>query len=231
MENEMLEKTIGLIVADDLAILRDHFCSIINGEKDMKVLAQASSGKQAVQLAAELKPDLMLMDIEMDMRHDGIFAAQEILAANPEIRIVFLTIHEDDDTVFNAFEVGAVDYILKTIDSSELVAGIRAAYRRNSPIRPEIASKIRNEFSRIRRNESRIFDAMSIVSSLTPSEKAIITLLLQGKKPTEITAIRNVELTTIKSQINVILKKFNKNRTKEIVKMIKDMNIAHLFYR
>ncbi|TCL61886.1 DNA-binding NarL/FixJ family response regulator [Hydrogenispora ethanolica] len=222
---------IRVIVAEDLAVFREHFTAVINQQADLRVVAGAANGRQAVQLAAEWQPDVVLMDIEMDHKRDGIEAAQAILAAQPGIKIVFLTVHEDDETVFSAFENGAVDYVLKSSPPEEIIAAIRLAHQGHSPIRPEVAAKIRNEFSRIRKNESNLLQSVYILSQLTPSEKEILNLLLQGMRPAEIADSRQVELSTVKSQINVLLKKFNKKRTKEVVRLIKELNLNDLFYQ
>jgi two-component system vancomycin resistance associated response regulator VraR len=216
-------------VAEDLELLREHFRRLIEKEEDMLIVGTASSGKQAIELAAQTEPDVILMDIEMDMKNDGIIAAKHILEQLPNIRIVFLTVHEDDETVFNAFETGAVDYVLKSSPSAEIVKSIRSAKRGESPIRPEIAYKIRSEFSRIRKNQAKLFEAMTILQQLTPTELEIVDLLLVNKKIADIAKIRQVEMSTIKSQINVILKKFNKRRTKEVTALLRELNATRFF--
>ncbi len=221
---------IRVMVAEDLEVFREHFAAIVDQQPDLQTVATAANGRQAVQLAAEHRPQVVLMDIEMDHKHDGIIAAQQILAAQPGVKIVFLTVHEDDETVFSAFENGAVDYVLKSSPAEEIIAAIRLAYQGHSPIRPEVAAKIRNEFSRIRKNESNLLQSVYLLSQLTPSEKEILNLLLQGMRPAEIAETRQVELSTVKSQINMLLKKFNKKRTKEVVHLIKELNLNDLFY-
>lgn len=222
-----MSEQIRIIVAEDLEVLREHFCELINREDDLTVIGQASSGKEVLRLVNELgAPDLILMDIEMDMKHDGIVTAQKVLEHHPQTRIVFLTVHEDDETVFSAFETGAVDYVLKTSSSESIIQSIRSVYAGNVQIRPEFAYKIKNEFSRIRRNQEAMLMATLILSQMTPSELAILDLLLKDMKTTEIAKGRQVELSTIKSQINLILKKFNKKRTKEVISMLRELNIT-----
>ncbi|GIP35526.1 response regulator transcription factor [Paenibacillus sp. J2TS4] len=229
-----MKETIRVIVAEDLDVLREHFCDLIRQEEDMEVIGEASSGKQLLQLLTGLSassvpmPDIILMDIEMDMKHDGIVTAQQVLARDPEIKIIFLTVHEDDETVFNAFETGAVDYVLKTSSGEEIINSIRTAYAGIAQIRPEVANKIKNEFSRIRRNEESLLQATLILAQLTPTELEIVELLLKDMKTSEIARHRQVELSTIKSQINVILKKFNKKRSKEVTALLRDLNIQPL---
>jgi DNA-binding NarL/FixJ family response regulator len=226
-----MDSTIRVLVAEDLEVLREHFCRLIKNQPDLELVGQASSGKEALAIVSEHAVDVILMDIEMEIKHDGIIAASRILEQYPHIRIVFLTVHEDDETVFGAFEAGAVDYVLKTAAGSEIIKSIRMAQKGISPIRSEIAYKIRNEFTRIRKNQANLFVVMSIVSQLTPSEMEIIELLLKDQKVQEIAKARQVELSTIKSQINVILKKFNKRRSKEVTKLLGELNVTHLFHR
>ncbi|MEW9701402.1 response regulator [Paenibacillus sp. SI8] len=218
---------IRIIVAEDLDVLREHFCTLIDDEDDLTMIGQASSGKDVLRLIAELgAPDIILMDIEMDMKHDGIITAQKVLELYPNTRIIFLTVHEDDETVFSAFETGAVDYVLKTSSSEAIIGSIRSAYKGNVQVWPEFAYKIKNEFSRIRRNQETLLKATLILSQMTPSELAILDLLLKELKITEIAKQRQVELSTIKSQINVILKKFNKKRTKEVTALLRELNVT-----
>lgn len=224
---------IHVLVVEDLDVLRDHFCSMIEQEPDMMLMGYASSGKEAIQIVKKASPlpDVILMDIEMDIKHDGIITAQKILEQYPQIRIVFLTVHEDDETVFNAFETGAVDYILKTNPSQSILSSIRSAHEGVSRIRPEIAFKIKNEFARIRKNQANLFEATYILSQLTPSEIIILDLLLKEMKINEIAKHRQVEVSTIKSQINVLLKKFKKNRTKEVISMLRQLNVTPLVHK
>ncbi|MCS7461698.1 response regulator transcription factor [Paenibacillus doosanensis] len=222
---------IRVIVAEDLDVLRDHFCELISRERDMEIVAQASSGKQVLQLLQEKQADIIVMDIEMDMKHDGIITAQKVLLQYPYMKIVFLTVHEDDETVFNAFETGAVDYVLKTSSPEEIISSIRNAYDGIVLIRPEFSYKIKNEFSRIRRNEESLLKATIILSQMTPTELEILELLLKDMKVAEIAKYRQVELSTIKSQINMILKKFNKKRSKEVTAMLRDLNVQQLIHK
>lgn len=225
-----MDEMIRVVIAEDLEVLREHFTAIINAQSDMQTVDAVINGKQAIQATARLSPDIVLMDIEMDFKHDGIFAAGRIMTDYPGVKVIFLTVHEDDETVFSAFENGAVDYVLKSASSTEIIKAIRLAHEGKSPIRPEIASKIRTEFSRIRKNESNMVQSIYLISRLTTTEFDILNLLLQGKRPAEIAKTRQVEITTIKSQINQLLKKFHKKRTKEIVKLVKELNLNDLFY-
>lgn len=225
-----MDEIIRTIVVEDLDVLRLHFCNILKNTQGIALVGQASSGKQALQLVKEQPVDVVLMDIEMDFKHDGIITAKTLISEHSNIKIVFLTIHEDDETVFKAFETGAVDYVLKSSPSKEIISSIRSAYYGKSPIRPEIAFKIRNEFSRIKKNEASIIEVMNTIAQLTPSQREIIALLLKGMKLSEVANIRCVEESTIKSQVNDILKKFNKKRTKEVISIINELKLSQVFF-
>lgn len=221
---------IRVVVAEDLDVLREHFCSLIMQEADMALAGQANSGKSVLQLLerSETLPHVILMDIEMDVKHDGIITAQAILGRYPQIKIVFLTMHEDDETIFSAFETGAVDYVLKTNGAQVIINGIRSAYQGISQIRPEIAFKIKNEFARIRKTEEGLYKASVILSQLTPTEVEILDLMLKEMKVHEMARHRQVEVSTIKSQINMLLKKFKKKRSKEVVALLRELNATPL---
>ncbi|MGN7358636.1 response regulator [Paenibacillus sp. SAF-054] len=227
----MKNTPIRVLVAEDLDVLREHFCSVLSKHEDISIVGQAASGKMALQLMRSILADVVLMDIEMDVRHDGIIHAQRILEEFPQTRIVFLTVHEDDETIFSAFETGAVDYVLKTRPDQEIVQRVRSAYEGVSHMHPEITNKIKSEFTRIRKNQENLFQATLILSQLTPSELEIIQLLYDDYKISEIARQRQVEISTIKSQINVILKKFNKKRSKEVISLLRELNIIHLIHQ
>lgn len=220
---------IRVAVAEDIKLLREDFCELVSSENDMLVVGAAENGREIVEIADSEDVDVILMDIEMEKYHDGIEAAQNILQYHSNVAIVFLTIHEDDETVFNAFATGAVDYVVKSSPYEEILESIRNAVKGKSVIRSNIAAKIRNEFSRMKRNEESLLFVFDIISKLTPTERELIKLLLMSMKVSEIARNRHVEVVTIKSQINSLLKKFQKRRTKEIVSMIRKLQIEYLF--
>lgn len=222
---------IKVMVAEDLDVLREHYSSIVKSQEDMELIGSVENGKKALELVERIEPNVILLDVEMEDRYDGITFAKKVMETHPQIRIVFLTVHEDDETVFSAFESGAVDYIVKNSSSINIIESIRNAYKNISVLSPEIAFKITTEFSKIRKNQKNIFENMNILSNLTPSEIEILSLLLRDKKVVEISQIRHVELSTTKSQMNQLLKKFNKKRNKEIIKLIKDLGIDKVLYQ
>ena len=175
-------------------------------------------------MAALLRPDVILMDVEMESRWAGFEATREILRQFPDIKIIVLTVASDDATVFQAFQCGVVDYLMKTASGPEMVSAVQDAYSGNSPIRPVIAEKIRREFRRMKNSESSLLIDLQISSQLTNTEIDILNLFLQGKTRAEICRIRHVELSTVKTQIHSILKKFNKDSVSEVL----DLSLIHI---
>ena len=139
-----------------------------------------------------------------------------------------LTVHKDDNVIFAAFQTGIVDYVIKTEPDDVIVQAIFSAYEDASPIRPMIARKIRNEFQRIKELENSLLMVIKIISDLTPSELQVLQLLGEGKSRRQIAQARCVEQDTIKKQINSILRKFDKGSTKELVLMLKRLNLFEM---
>ncbi|WP_238579127.1 response regulator transcription factor [Neobacillus niacini] len=210
-------ETIQILIADDMEAHRRRLERIINSVGNLSLVASAKSGYEAVAYAAIKKPNIVLMDIEMESQLAGVKAASEINKILPDTKIVMLTVHQDNNIVFAAFQTGIVDYLMKSAPKEEILEAIYSAANNQSPIRPIIAEKIRQEFARIKKSEDHLTHFFKIIANLTPSELEVLKLLCSGLKRKEIAEARAVEVETIKKQISSLLKKFDKNSTKEIV--------------
>lgn len=220
---------IRVLVVDDFELLREDLCELIQAQEDMEVAGEAQSAAQAVKLAMELVPDIVLMDIEMESMNAGILAAEQIRDANPERKIIFLTAHETEKTIISAMGTGAVDYIVKGSPENQILYHIRSAYQGKPVMEARIQETVMREYKRLQRSERSLLFFINNVSQLTATERELVKLLLDGKKVKEIAQIRCVEIITIKTQIKGLLRKFGCSRTKEIVSMIQELNITHLF--
>lgn len=222
-------KKIRIMIAEDFDLLREDWSELINRQPDMEVVGVASSGKEITALASETECDIILMDIEMETVKAGISAAEAIRHKKPKIDIIFLTAHETDNMVVTAMGTGAVDYVVKGCDDEELLKHIRAAYAGKPMLEATIQEKIMEEYVRLRRSEKSLLFFINNIAKLTPSEHDLVKLLLMDHKIREIAEIRCVEIVTVKTQIKSLLRKFGCNRTKQIVKMIRELKIEHLF--
>lgn len=226
----MSDTLIKVLIAEDMEPLRRLYKKIINSAPDMKVVADTDTGKEAVALALQTQPDVILMDIEMEDRDAGLRAVENILGAKQNPKIIILTVYEEDELIFTAFRLGVTDYLIKNAPPQEILESIRNAYYNQSPLRPELASKILGEFKRVKTYETSFLFAVDIVSSLTVTELELLRLLLDGKSRREICELRHVEMSTVKTQINHILKKFDKKSVEEVSTMISSLNLYDLIY-
>jgi len=221
---------IKVIIAEDNDILRQDFSEMIELCPHMELLGAASTGAEAVELSMQYDANIILMDIEMESHQDGIEAAGRLSAMKPELGVIFLTVHEDDETIYKAYTLNnARDYLVKSAEHAEILHSIEGAFKDQTHGSPSKASKLQSEFSRLKQTENSLLFFMGILSQITQAEREIIKLLLQSYKVEEIAQIRMVEAVTIKSQINTLLKKFNMRRTREIVSLIHKLNISFLF--
>lgn len=224
-----MQKKVRILVADDMDVIREDIVEVINSQDDMEVVGEACSLKEIVQLAEQVEHDVILMDIEMEFMNSGIQATYEILEKNPKDKIIFLTAHDTKKMILTAMGAGAVDYIIKGIEDEELLKHIRSVMEGNSIMEHKIQETIMEEYVRLQKSERSLLFFINNLSKLTVTEKELIKLLLDGHKVNEIAGLRHVESSTIKTQINGLLRKFGCSRTKEIISVIKELKIEHLF--
>ena len=216
---------IRVAICDDMPQILRHFKKIIQAAGDMEVVAEAETGKEMVALADKLQPDIILMDIQMESEDAGILATNKILSEHPDIKVIMLTVHKEDDLIFRAYGAGAIDYIIKTEESNEIVKSIRTVYNNDVFIRPGIAKKILNQFSVMHKRQESVMYTIAVIMSLTNSELEVLKLLLSGMSRKELADQRNVEYVTINTQIRNIMKKLGYSSTKEMIASMKAMKI------
>lgn len=226
-----MENKIKVLIAEDLQPIREKYVYYLGRCPEIELVGSVSSGTQAVAAALASPPDIILMDIEMETKDAGIRASREILASLPDIRIIILTVYEDDELIFSSFQLGVCDYMLKNSSNEEIIAGVKAAYEGRSPIRPEIAGKIRSEFKRVKTYETSFLYMLNLLSSLTVTELDTLYLLSSGHTRADICAIRHVEMSTVKSQIHSILHKFKKKSISEIITSAEDLHLLELIIK
>ncbi len=217
------------MIADDFELLREDLSELLSGQPDMEVVGCAASGKEIVELSAQVEYDLILMDIEMESMNAGIVATERIREQKPHANVIFLTAHETREMIVTAMGAGAADYLVKGCPDEELLTHIRCAYEGHPIMQSMIHETIMQEYVRLQRSERSLLFFINNISKLTGTEREMIKLLLQGCKVNEIAKIRCVETSTIKTQIKGLLRKFGCSRTKEIVQIIHELNIEHLF--
>ena len=221
----MQNEKIRVLVADDLAPIRQRYANILITDKAIEIVADTGDRQSTVDSALALKPDVILMDIDMDSKTAGLDATREILKELPNTKIVILTVYEDDENVFTAFQLGVSDYVLKNSNPNEIITCVKDAYYNRSPIRPVIAEKIRLEFQRIRKNETSFLYCLQLVAQLTQTEIDILDLLSKGYSRQQICDVRCVEMSTIKTQVHNILRKFDMGSINTVISTLNELKI------
>ncbi len=214
----MTDQSIRLLIAEDQAMIRKAFAALLELEPDLAVVATAADGAEAISAARAFRPDVVLMDIKMP-RIDGIAATRDILAENPQTRVIILTTFGTDDLVFEAILAGAQAYLLKDADESEIVAAIRAAARGESRLSPRIAEKILGEFRRVKNPApSREYCAFD---PLTDREKDVLAGVAAGKNNKLIARELGLAEGTVKNHVSTILAKLHlRSRTELAVRAL-----------
>jgi DNA-binding NarL/FixJ family response regulator len=199
---------IRILIADDHAILRQGLAQIFAAEPDMLVVGQAANGREAVQKALALRPDVGLMDINMPAL-DGVEATRRITAHLPKVGLIILTMYRQDRYVFEAIKAGARGYLLKDIDADELLRAIRAVARGETLIDPNMASKMLDEFGRLRAARAR-----DEFLDLTEREVEILRLVAVGASNQQIAGQLHLTEKTVRNRLTVIFEKLHiNNRT------------------
>lgn len=189
---------IKILFADDHEMVRIGVSAYLSSQTDMEVIAEADDGGDAVRLALELRPDIILMDLVMK-EMDGIEATRQIMEQWPEAKIIVVTSFIDDNKVYPALEAGAKSYMLKTSKASEIADAIRKTYRGESILEPEVTGKI---MSKMREKQ-----VDHLHDQLTDREMEILLLIAEGKTNQEIADDLFIALKTVKVHVSNILGK------------------------
>jgi len=199
------------LLAEDDPRLQQAFEELAHHEPSLDLVGVAGDGEHAVQLALQFEPQVVLMDIQMP-RLNGIEATRRIKRAVPHVQVVIWTVFGDDQHVFEAIKAGAVGYLLKDSPTEEIVEGIHAAARGESLLHPAVATRVIQEFQRIRAATE---DASDLICELTARETEILRLMAEGKRNREIADALFLSEKTVKNYISSILFKLQVNSRTE----------------
>lgn len=220
---------IKVLLADDYDVIRTYIKNALERDGDIFVTAECSSGEEAVSVYEKGKFDVVLMDIEMADKDDGIRAADAILKMDDNIPLLYLTSHESDETIVRAMSNGARDYVVKGCDDDVLCERVRKAREGSTQLDSAVQRVLMDEYKRLRKSEKSLLYFIQNLGNLTPAEKELISYFIEGLKVREIAERRFVETTTVKSQIRTLLQKFGVSRSTEVVKMVKELGVEYLF--
>ncbi len=230
--------TIRVVLADDHPVVRRGLAAIVDLEDDIEVVGEAENGKEALALISTCQPDVVLMDLQMPIL-DGVEATRLIRAKAPQVQVIILTTFADDDYIYEGVAAGARGYLLKDAPPDQLIEAIRAAFRGESLLDPEVAARILDRFSSMVTSTPttaqptpkkpasspstpsyyELTEGLKLTPkpNLTPREKEVLTLLATGSRNKEIAKKLVIAERTVKIHVSNILGKLQaSNRTEAV---------------
>lgn len=220
MSNTSVDRSVHILIADDHPVVRDGLRSMLSTQPDFRIAGEAANGVEAVQLATRLKPDVILLDLEMpDL--DGVSVLAQIRAIDPQARVIIVTAYDTDERIVQAVVAGAQGYLLKGAPREEIFRAIRVVYEGGSLLQPIVASKLMQHVSH---QASQSAD----MNSLTPRELEVLRLLAQGKSNKQIAAELVITERTTKFHVSSIFSKLEATNRTEAVKIAVQRGLVRL---
>lgn len=211
---------IRVLVADDQALVRRGMVLMLSVEPDMEAVGEACDGVQAVELAQQLHPDVVLMDLHMP-RKGGVAATREITRSLPGTQVLVLTTLDAEETVFEAIRAGARAYLLKDATEEEVLETVRAVHRGESRLTPQIARKVMDQFRRLAPipEDPPVARQAVMTEPLNDKEEKILQLIAEGKSNKQIAGAVFLAEGTVKNYVSRIMEKLHANTRTELAVM------------
>jgi DNA-binding NarL/FixJ family response regulator len=210
---------IRILLADDHALFREGLRSLLDDQDDIEIVGEAEDGLEAAKLAKQLRPSVILMDINMPVI-DGVEATRMILKESNTVGVVILTMYPQDEYVFEALKAGAKAYLLKDTRSKKLLEVVRTVHQGQAVIEPEMTARLLSEYRRLASEKE---DRPSKAQTLTEQESTILSLVANGDSNRDIAAKLNLSERTIKNYLSIIFQKLQvNNRTEAAIRAMKD---------
>ena len=205
---------IRVLLVDDHAMFREGVRSLLEGEPDMEVVGEVEDGRAAVETALALRPDVVLMDITMPGL-DGIEATRQIRSRDDTIKVLILTMHDNEDVFFRSISAGASGYVLKRSGGMELMSAIRSTHEGNSYLSPLLAKALMSDY--LQRSE-RVQDGPAQGRRLSAREQEILKLIAEGHSSREIAEMLDLSVKTVHNHRTRLMTKLDIHRNTDLVK-------------
>lgn len=205
---------IKLAVVDDHAVVRSGLMMLLNTKDDMNVIGEASEGDEAIEMALEKRPDVILMDLNMPHGKDGLTATKEIKEKLPEAAILILTMHDDEEYLFQAIHAGASGYILKSAPHEELMTAIRTVASGDAYLYPSATKRLMGEYL----DQLRSGSVKERPDLLSDREKEIVSLVAMGYSNKEIAEQLIISVKTVETHKSHVMEKLGFKSRPELVK-------------
>ena len=215
---------ISILLVDDQELLRDGLRIILNMEDDLIVVGEARNGQEAITLYNELRPEVVLMDIQMPVMN-GIDATRHIRMRDPQARIIILTTFDNDEYLFEGIRAGGLHYMLKATSSNQLIDAVHTAYQGGSWIDTSVARKLVEQFAQLPLAAT-TSAASSLVESFSERELEILRLLTKGCRNQEIAERLHLAEGTVKNYVTSLMGKMNVRDRVQAVMRAKELNLV-----
>ena len=203
---------IKILLCDDHAVVRMGLKMLLNNNQDIEVIGEASEGDEAIRLAQELKPNVVIMDLSMPHGKDGLTATTELKKLMPEVAILILTMHDDEEYLFRAIQVGASGCILKSAPQEELLGAIRSVSNGNAYLHPSATKRLMEEYiGSVKQGNSDTFNLLS------DREKEVLTLIAKGFSNKEIAEKLFISVKTVETHKSNLMEKLQMKTRPELV--------------
>jgi two-component system response regulator NreC len=204
---------IKLCIVDDHAVVRSGLRMLLDAKEDIEVIGEASEGNEAIEMALRLRPDVVLMDLSMPHGKDGLTAAQDLKQVLPDMAVLILTMHDDDEYLFRAIHAGASGYILKTAPHHELLTAIRTVAAGHAYLYPTATKRLMSEYvDRLHNGDGSSFE------SLSDREKEVVSLVAKGYSNKEVAEQLVISVKTVESHKSNVMEKLHLKTRPELVK-------------
>jgi two-component system response regulator NreC len=203
---------IRILLADDHTLFRQGMKTLISAETDLEVVAEVPNGGEAIEKAAELRPDIVLMDIGMP-GFSSFEATRQIKKNRPETKVVFLTMYDDEDYLVEGMEVGGSGYVLKDSPAPQLLAAVRDVHRGGSYLSPRMLAQLVDDF----RSRIRSANRLPRFATLTAREKEVLKMLAEGNSVKEIACVLNLSVKTVEAHKFNLMRKLDIHNKAQLV--------------
>jgi DNA-binding NarL/FixJ family response regulator len=204
---------IKILIVDDHTMVRDGLSSMLGRQQDFAIIGEAGNGREAVEKAQDLGPDVILMDLRMP-EMTGVEAVRAIGERDPEAKIIVLTTYDTDEYIFDAIEAGAKGYLLKDTSREELFSAVRAVHRGESQIEPGVAAKVLTRLAQLSRQNS---DPNRSNDTLSDREIEVLQLIAGGAANKQIAVDLSISESTVKTHVANIFQKLDVSHRTEAV--------------
>ena len=220
---------IKVLICDDMTYICDFFEMLLNNSKNCVCVGKAYNEADAISLTEKLKPDIILLDVQMDSDDSGLHLIPILSEKNRESKIIIISVHEDNHTVFEAIKRGAKDYFIKNQPADEILDIIQKVYEGRNELRTTIAQKLVHQYEVIEKRQESLLYMFNNMLVLSQRELEILRDLCDDKSYAEIAARYHIEEVTVRTHVNRILKKLEYKKISTLIEHLNKIRVFDLF--